>query len=70
MDLEKQDKPLFKIDEKRLEKFLEEMPEDMKNELRNRNKSDALFAIIFMLAAFCSERSECDDKEKNHNETF
>lgn len=64
MDLEKQDKPLFKLDEERAKKFFEEMPEEVKKELRNRNKSDALFAIVFMLAAFCSERPEYDDKEK------
>lgn len=64
MDLEKQDKPLLKIDEERAKKFFGEMPAELKKELRNRNKNEALFAIIFMLAISCSERPECDNKEE------
>lgn len=62
MDLEKQDKPLFKLDEERAKKFFDEMPEEVENEFRNLDRSTALFAIILILAAFCSERPECDDK--------
>ena len=63
MDSEKQDKPLFKLDEKRLEKFLKKMPEELKKEIKNFSLRE-WFAMIAIIVISCSERPECDDKEE------
>ena len=63
MDMEKPNKPMFKIDEKRLEKFLKEMPEEVKEVIQNPNKSNAWMALLFMMFFAVPNDSECDKKE-------
>ncbi len=64
MDIEKPNKPLFKIDEERLEKFLKEMPEEVKEVMQNLNESKPWMMLLFMMFFAMPNDFECDEKEK------